>query len=97
MNKGLRSTSLSFGTTYQNIATMVGGLGLEARTVEEVEEATRRGFGCGKVCVVNVIVGKGEEGKLEFGQQPRHPLAKRKIRPYPGHSRPVLLLAAYAR
>lgn len=68
-NKGLRSTSLSFGTSYQNIATMVGGLGLEARTVEEVEEATRQGFECGKVCVVNVIVGKGEGGKLEFGWQ----------------------------
>lgn len=69
MNKGLRSTSLSFGTSYQNIATMVGGLGLEARTIEEAEEATRQGFECGKICVVNVIVGKGEGGKLEFGWQ----------------------------
>ncbi|KAL8926856.1 MAG: hypothetical protein Q9208_002665 [Pyrenodesmia sp. 3 TL-2023] len=67
--KGLRSTSLSYGTSYQNIATMVGGLGLEARTVEEVEQATRQGFDCKRVCVVNVIVGKGEGGKLEFGWQ----------------------------
>ncbi|KAL8754462.1 MAG: hypothetical protein Q9184_005105, partial [Pyrenodesmia sp. 2 TL-2023] len=69
MNEGLRSTSLSFGTSYQNLATMVGGLGLEARTVEEVEQATRQGFECAKVCVVNVIVGKGDGGKLEFGWQ----------------------------
>lgn len=68
-SKGLRSTSLSFGTSYQNVATMVGGLGLEVRTIEEIEAATRQGYECGKVCVVNVIVGKGEGGKLEFGWQ----------------------------
>ncbi|KAL8731100.1 MAG: hypothetical protein Q9166_003628 [cf. Caloplaca sp. 2 TL-2023] len=68
-DKGLRSTSLSFGTRYENLASMVGGLGLVARTSKEVEEATRRGFECGCVCVVNVVVGKGEGGKLEFGWQ----------------------------
>ncbi len=67
--KGLRSTSLSFGTRYENLATMVGGLGIVARTPVEVEEATRKGWECGKVCVVNVIVGKGDNGKLEFGWQ----------------------------
>lgn len=67
--KGLRSTSLSFGTRYEDLATMVGGLGLVARTPEEVEAATRKGWECGKVCVVNVMVGKGEGGKLEFGWQ----------------------------
>ncbi|KAI4236848.1 MAG: hypothetical protein L6R40_006037 [Gallowayella cf. fulva] len=67
--KGLRSTSLSFGTQYEKMADMVGGLGLVARTPEEVEQATRKGWECGKVCVVNVIVGKGEGGKLEFGWQ----------------------------
>ena len=67
--KGLRSTSLSFGTRYEDLATMVGGLGLAARTPEEVEAATRKGWECGKVCVVNVMVGKGEGGKLEFGWQ----------------------------
>ncbi|KAL8987859.1 MAG: hypothetical protein Q9169_008640 [Polycauliona sp. 2 TL-2023] len=66
---GLRSTSLSFGTGYEELANMVGGLGLVARTPKEVEEATRKGWECGKVCVVNVIVGKGEGGKLEFGWQ----------------------------
>lgn len=68
-NQGLRSTSLSFNTSYHHLATMVGGLGLEARTIEEVGEATKRGWQSGKVCVVNVIVGKGEGGKLEFGWQ----------------------------
>ncbi|KAL8849778.1 MAG: hypothetical protein Q9221_005261 [Calogaya cf. arnoldii] len=67
--KGLRSTSLSFGTRYEDLATMVGGLGLVARTPEEVEEATRKGWECGKVCMINIIVGKGEGGKLEFGWQ----------------------------
>ena len=68
-NKGLRSTSLGFQTRYQDMATMVGGLGLEARTIEEVEEVTRKGWRSGKGCVVNVIVGKGEGGKLEFRWQ----------------------------
>ncbi|KAL8806609.1 MAG: hypothetical protein Q9182_001257 [Xanthomendoza sp. 2 TL-2023] len=67
--KGLRSTSLSFGTQYEKMADMVGGLGLVASTPEEVENATRRGWNSGKPCVVNVIVGKGEGGKLEFGWQ----------------------------
>ncbi|KAL8903235.1 MAG: hypothetical protein Q9171_007470, partial [Xanthocarpia ochracea] len=67
--KGLRSTSLSFGTRYEDLATMVGGLGIVARTPVEVEQATRMGWECGKVCVVNVIVGKGDSGKLEFGWQ----------------------------
>lgn len=68
-NLGLRSTSLSLGNSYRNLATMVGGLGFEARTVEEIEEATRRGWECGKICVVNVLVGKGERGKLELEWQ----------------------------
>lgn len=68
-NKGLRSTSLGFETRYQDLATMVGGLGLEARTPAEVEEATRKGWECQSVCIVNIIVGKGEGGKLEFGWQ----------------------------
>ncbi|KAI4175224.1 MAG: hypothetical protein LQ343_001760 [Gyalolechia ehrenbergii] len=68
-SKGLRSTSLSFGTEYESLASMVGGLGISARTVGEVEDATREGWGYGGVCVVNVLVGKGEGGKLEFGWQ----------------------------
>ncbi|KAL8816669.1 MAG: hypothetical protein Q9223_004359 [Gallowayella weberi] len=67
--KGLRSTSLSFGTQYEKMADMVGGLGLVASTPEEVENATREGWKSGKLCVVNVMVGKGEGGKLEFGWQ----------------------------
>ncbi|KAL8949439.1 MAG: hypothetical protein Q9222_004445, partial [Ikaeria aurantiellina] len=66
---GLRSTSLGYGTRYQDIASMVGGVGIEAKTVGEVEEATRKGWGEGRVTVVNVIVGKGKGGKLEFGWQ----------------------------
>ncbi|KAL9597849.1 MAG: hypothetical protein Q9219_004870 [cf. Caloplaca sp. 3 TL-2023] len=66
---GLRSTSLGFQTEYEKVAEMVGGVGLVARTAEEVEAATREGWACGKVCVVNVLVGKGEGGKLEFGWQ----------------------------
>lgn len=67
-HKRLRSTSLSFGTRYESLASMVGGLGISARTVQEVEDATRRGWECGRVSVVNVHVGKGG-GKLEFGWQ----------------------------
>ncbi|KAL8714397.1 MAG: hypothetical protein Q9220_001730 [cf. Caloplaca sp. 1 TL-2023] len=66
---GLRSTSLGYGTRYHDMASMVGGVGIEARTMGEVEEATRKGWGEGRVTVVNVIVGKGQGGKLEFGWQ----------------------------
>ncbi|KAI4232161.1 MAG: hypothetical protein LQ352_008353 [Teloschistes flavicans] len=68
-NQGLRSTSLGFQTRYQDLATMVGGLALEARTPQQVEDATREGYKSESVCVVNVIVGKGDGGKLEFRWQ----------------------------
>lgn len=68
-NKGLRSTSLSFQTRYQALASMVNGLALEARTPQQLHHATEKGYRSEKVCVVNVIVGKGEGGKLEFGWQ----------------------------
>ncbi|KAL8772253.1 MAG: hypothetical protein Q9209_002465 [Squamulea sp. 1 TL-2023] len=41
--KGLRSTSLKFGTRYEDLASIGGGMGLVAGTPKEVEEATRKG------------------------------------------------------
>ena len=66
---GLRSTSLGWEVGYERVAQMCGGNGWVARTEEELEEATRKGFESDKVTVVNVIVEKGKGGKLEFGWQ----------------------------
>lgn len=68
-NSGLRSTSLGFETSYEMMALMCGGLGLVARTPAELERATRQGWDCGRVCVVNVLIEAGVGGKLEFGWQ----------------------------
>ena len=66
---GLRSTSLGWEVGYEKIAEACGGVGFLVRTEEELEKATREGWGCGKVCVVNVVVESGKGAKLEFGWQ----------------------------
>lgn len=66
---GLRSTSLGYEVGYEKIAEMCGGLGYRVRTPEELEQATRKGWESGKVCVVNVIIEAGKGGKLEFAWQ----------------------------
>ena len=67
--KGLRSTSLSYATRYEALATACGGTGFFVETSQELERATREGFGCGSVCVVNVIVESGRGGELKFAWQ----------------------------
>lgn len=66
---GLRSTSLGWEVGYEKIAKACGGKGYLVRTPEELERATREGFGEGRVCIVNVIVEAGKGQKLEFGWQ----------------------------
>lgn len=54
---GLSATSLGWETDYQKMAELSGGLGLVARTPEELKAATERGFKeVGRPVVVNVIV-----------------------------------------
>ncbi|MCJ1306792.1 hypothetical protein MMC25_000435 [Agyrium rufum] len=66
---GLRSTSLGYEVRYEKIAEACGGLGFFCRTPEELEKATREGYGSGKVCVVNVVIESNKGQKLEFGWQ----------------------------
>ena len=66
---GLRSTSLGYEVGYEKIAEMCGGLGYLARTPEDLEQATRKGWESDRVCVVNVIIEAGRGGKLEFAWQ----------------------------
>ena len=56
MGKGLRATSLGFETDYQKIAEYAGGLGIVARTPEELKKATEDGFKSKLPTVVNVII-----------------------------------------
>lgn len=55
MGKGLRATALGFETDYQKIAEYAGGLGILARTPEELKKATEDGFKSKVPTVVNVI------------------------------------------
>ncbi len=54
--KGLSAWSLGYQTEYQKIAEMAGGIGLVARTPEELKEATKKGFEARVPVVVNVII-----------------------------------------
>lgn len=53
---GLSATSLGYETDYQKMAELAGGIGIVARTPEELREATVRGFKAEVPVVVNVIV-----------------------------------------
>lgn len=68
-NGGLRSTSLGWEVGYEKLAEACGGVGYLVRTPQELEKATREGFGEARVVVVNVIIEAGKGGKLEFGWQ----------------------------
>lgn len=54
--KGLTAWSLGYQTNYHKIAEMAGGIGLEVRTPEELEAATKKGFEARVPVVVNVII-----------------------------------------
>lgn len=54
--KGLTAWSLGYQTDYQKIAEMAGGIGLVARTPEELKKATEEGFRAKVPVVVNVMI-----------------------------------------
>lgn len=54
--KGLTAWSLGYQTDYQKIAEMAGGIGLLARTPEELKKATEEGFKAKVPVVVNVLI-----------------------------------------
>lgn len=68
--EGLRSTSLGWEVGYEKMAEACGGVGFLVRDGEELERATRVGFGEEtRVVVVNVVVESGQGKKVEFGWQ----------------------------
>ena len=54
--KGLTAWSLGYETDYQKIAEMAGGIGIVARTPEELKQATEKGYAARMPVVVNVII-----------------------------------------
>lgn len=54
--KGLTAWSLGYQTDYQKIAEMAGGIGILARTPEELRKATEEGFKAKVPVVVNVLI-----------------------------------------
>jgi 2-hydroxyacyl-CoA lyase 1 len=54
--KGLTAWSLGYQTNYQKMAEMAGGIGLEARTPEELRDATEKGYRARVPVVINVII-----------------------------------------
>ena len=54
--KGLTAWSLGYETDYHKVAEMAGGIGLVARTPEELKAATQRGYEAEIPVVVNVII-----------------------------------------
>jgi len=66
-NAQLPSTALGLQTKYHELAESLGGIGFEARTLDEVRSATTAALKANKVAVVNVILDPGKDKKLEFG------------------------------
>ena len=54
--KGLSAWSLGYQTKYHKIAEMAGGIGLEARTPEELKAAAEKGYRARVPVVINVII-----------------------------------------
>lgn len=54
--EGLTAWSLGYQTKYQKIAEMAGGIGIEARTPEELRDATEKGYRAKVPVVINVII-----------------------------------------
>lgn len=53
---GLTATSLGYETDYHKIADMAGGIGILARTPDELKKATEEGYKARMPVVVNVII-----------------------------------------
>lgn len=58
---GLTAWSLGYQTNYHKIAEMAGGIGIEARTPEELKKATEAGFKARVPVVVNVIINSNSD------------------------------------
>ncbi|KAK3705094.1 hypothetical protein LTR37_013461 [Vermiconidia calcicola] len=64
--KGLRSLTLGYEVGYEKLADTCGGLGLVARTPDELRKATEEGFRAKVPAVVNVLIESGAERVMDF-------------------------------
>ncbi|KAM0696110.1 hypothetical protein Q7P36_004593 [Cladosporium allicinum] len=64
--KGLTAWSLGYQTNYQKMAEMAGGIGLEARTPEELKDATEKGYRAQVPVVINVIINSQSDLPMDF-------------------------------
>ncbi|KAI9685607.1 MAG: hypothetical protein M1822_004465 [Bathelium mastoideum] len=76
--KGLTAWSLGYETDYQKIAELAGGIGIVARTPEELKEATKRGFEERVPVVVNVIVDPQADLEMDFSWLDMAPPSQKK-------------------
>ncbi|KAF2215746.1 hypothetical protein CERZMDRAFT_104889 [Cercospora zeae-maydis SCOH1-5] len=63
---GLTAWSLGYQTNYQKIAEMAGGIGIVARTPEELKQATEIGFKAKVPVVVNVLIDPQADLLMDF-------------------------------
>ncbi|KAF2239483.1 hypothetical protein EV356DRAFT_528081 [Viridothelium virens] len=64
--KGLTAWSLGYQTDYQKIAELAGGIGILARTPDELKQATKRGFEARVPVVINVIIDPQADLPMDF-------------------------------
>lgn len=68
--KGLTAWSLGYQTNYHKIAEMAGGIGFEARTPQELKEATEKGYRARVPVVINVIINSQSDLPMVSISQP---------------------------
>ena len=64
--KGLTAWSLGYQTSYEKIAEMAGGIGIVARTPEELAEATKTAYNARMPVVINVIIDPQADLPMDF-------------------------------
>ncbi|PRT53191.1 Putative 2-hydroxyacyl-CoA lyase [Wickerhamiella sorbophila] len=66
-NKPLPSTALSLDVAYHKLAESLGAKGFLAKTLQEVDQATKEALSNDSVNLINVIIDPAKDKKLEFG------------------------------
>ncbi|KAK3115784.1 hypothetical protein LTR53_004515 [Teratosphaeriaceae sp. CCFEE 6253] len=64
--KGLTAWSLGYQTDYHKIAEMAGGIGIVARTPDELREATETAYAARMPVVINVIIDPQADLPMDF-------------------------------
>lgn len=75
---GLTATSLGFETAYHKIADLAGGIGMVARTPEELKKVTEEGYKARMPVVVNVMIDPQVDLVMDFSWLDMAPPKKKK-------------------